>query len=193
MTFRQQLAITIVDKLAIAALILFAGFWLNRLLERFKAERARENERERLRTQKQLDYLERQLSEFYYPIYVRLHIDTATWKRILDREHGDQDLRARVGAQIEQNVLMPNHDAIVNIIQSKIHLAEDDGDAFNIMLKYVRHVAVYKAMRAAGCVDRDPVTLDEPWPVDFLPIIERTAGRLQEEYDALLAPSGKIA
>src|SRR5579883_1031710 len=114
-TFGQQLIITIVDKAAIGALLLIAGFYLNRVLEKFKADTERENERERLRIQKQLDYLERQLSEFYYPIYVRLHIDGATWGRILDKNNGDQDLRSRVGASIEKDVLLPNHEAIVQI------------------------------------------------------------------------------
>ena len=33
---------------------------------------------------------------------------------------------SRVGTQIEKDVLLPNHKAIVAIIQSKIHLAESD-------------------------------------------------------------------
>lgn len=186
MTFYEQLTITLVDKAAIGALLLLAGFGLNRLLERFKADRARENEREKLRNQKQVDYLERQLSEFYNPICIRLHIDGATWRRILDRQHGDDDLRSKVGRQIEKDVLLPNHEAVVSIIQSKIHLAVADADELAVMLAYVRHVAVYRAMRAVSCYDRDPIALGEPWPKDFLPIIERTQARLQEEYNRLV-------
>jgi hypothetical protein len=189
MTFNEQLIITIVDKAAIGALLLIAGFWLNRFLERFKADHARENERERLRAQKHLDYLDRQLSEFYYPIYIRLHIDGATWERILDRHHGNDELRKRIGEEIEKNVLLPNHEAIVAIIQSKIHLAEADQAAFDAMLRYVRHVSVYRAMRAAGCYDRDPIALNEPWPKEFLPIIERTTYTLQKQYDSLIEPA----
>ena len=189
MTFKEQLVITLLDKAAIGALLLLAGFGLNRFLERFKADRARENDRERLRAQKQLDYLERRLSEFYYPIYVRLHIDGATWRRILDREQGNDDLRSRVGTQIEKDVLLPNHDAIVGIIQSKIHLAEADQQAFDAMLAYVRHVAVYRALRSVGSNDRDPINLNEPWPKEFLPIIEKTTYKLQTAYDSLLEPA----
>ena len=192
MTFQEQLIITLVDKAAIGALLLVAAFGLNRLLERFKAAKARENDRERLRAQKEIDYIERQLSEFYYPIYVRLHIDGATWRRILDREQGNDDLRSRVGSQIEKDVLLPNHEPIVGIIQSKIYLAESDQTAFDAMLAYVRHVAVYRAMRAVGCNDLDPIALGEPWPKGFLQIIERTTYRLQREYDKLLGPSLKI-
>jgi hypothetical protein len=186
MTFYEQLMITLIDKAAIGALLLLAGFLLNRFLETFKADRARENEREKLRNQKQIDYLERRLSEFYNPICIRLHIDGATWRRILDREHGDDDLRSKVGRQIEKDVLLPNHEAIVGIIQTKIHLAVADQDELAALLAYVRHVAVYRALRAVGCNDRDPIALGEPWPKDFLPIIERTSARLQAEYDKLV-------
>jgi hypothetical protein len=48
-------------------------------------------------------------------------------------------------------------------------------------------------MRAVGCNDRDPIALGEPWPKQFLPIIERTTARLQEEYDALLEPGLKTS
>jgi hypothetical protein len=186
MTFKEQLTITLIDKAAIGVLILVAAYWVNRALERFKADQTRQSDRERLRIQKQVEYLDRQLSEFYYPIYIRLHIDGATWNRILDREHGSEDLRARVGSEIEKDVLLPNHEAIVQIIQSKIHLAESDQAAFDAMLAYVRHVAVYRALRAVGCTDRDPLALNEPWPKHFLPLIERTTARLQQEYDRLI-------
>ena len=41
-------------------------------------------------------------------------------------------------------------------------------------------------MRAAGEKDRDPMHLGEPWPKQFLPLIEATTGRLQREYDELV-------
>lgn len=191
--FAQQLIVTVFDKVAIGGLLLIGGFWLNRLLERFKAERTRDNERERLRAQKHLDYLDRQLSEFYYPIYIRLFIDGATWERLLDRNRGDDELRKRIGEEIEKSIILPNHEAIVGIMQSKIHLAEDDGAAFAAILKYIRHVSVYRAMRSAGCYDRDPIALNEPWPDDLLPIIERTTYALQKRYDALIEPATTMA
>jgi hypothetical protein len=88
-------------------------------------------------------------------------------------------------------VLLPNHDAIVSIIQSKIHLAESDKNTFAEMLKYVRHVSVYRAMRAANCFDKDPIALGEPFPKDLLPRIETATTKLQLRYDSLLEPSGQ--
>jgi hypothetical protein len=189
MTFREQVIITLLDKALIGGLLLAGGYGLNRALEKFRSDNTRDNDRERLRSQKELDYLERQLSEFYYPIYVRLHIDGATWERLLDRKHGNNDLGSKIGREIEKSVLLPNHEAIVSIIQSKIHLAESDQAAFDAMLKYVRHVAVYRALRTGGFTDRDPLDVGEPWPFELLPIIEQTTAQLQWKYDQLLMPS----
>src|SRR5260221_3188851 len=51
-------------------------------------------------------------------------------------------------------------EAIVSIIQSKIHLAESDKTTFEVMLYYVRHVSVYSAMRGANCFEQDLIALD---------------------------------
>ena len=185
MSFREQLLIVVVDKLAIAGLLLLVGWGLNRAMERLKSHFALRNEFAKLRDAKELDLLDRQLSQFYYPLYIRLHIDGAVWRRILDRAAGQDELRQRIGDHIERTVILPNHEEMVRIIQSNIHLAESDQRAFDSMLTYVRHVAVYKAMREAGCSDKDPITLGEPWPDDLLPQIEQTTDRLQRRYDAL--------
>lgn len=144
MTFREQLILTLIDKLLIAAVIVLIGWGLNRILEKLRSELALKNELVKLRDAKRLDFLDKQLSQFYYPLYIRLHIDGAVSRRILDNRNGDDDLRSRVGAAIERNIILPNHDEIVKTIQANIHLAESDGLAFDQMLRYVRHVSVYK-------------------------------------------------
>ena len=68
-----------------------------------------------------------------------------------------------------------------------VNLAEPDGRAFDLMLRYVRHVAVYKAMREAEYHDKDPIDLGEPWPDDLLAVVEHTTASLQNRYDSLLA------
>lgn len=191
MTFQETLTITVIDKLAIAALLLFAGFWLNRALERFRASSAREADRYRLRDQKRVEFLERQLSEFYYPIYIRLNIDNVVWRRILDRTHKDE-LKRAIGFAIEREVLLPNHAEIIKILETKMHLAECDDSAFQQMLLYIRHVAVYRALRSVGCNDVDPIALDEHWPKEFYPSIERTVIVLQSEYDKLIEHRAKV-
>jgi hypothetical protein len=46
-------------------------------------------------------------------------------------------------------------------------------------------------MRAANCFDKDPISLEEPFPEELLPLIENTTVQLQQRYDLLLEPSGQ--
>ena len=195
--FYEKLIITIVDKGLLTLLIAIAAFSLNKILEKYKSKQALENE---LIKQKQvfgnelakqrdtirLQFLERQLSEFYWPIYLRLQKDNAVWRRILDRKKDDELLR-QVGTEIEKSYILPNHDEIIKIIESKIHLAKADDKLLDALLRYMRHIAVYKSMRVAGIFDKDPLDLQEPWPRDFFPAIEERIKQLQHQYDNLLA------
>jgi len=110
---RDQLIVTVVDKFLIALVIAIAAFALNRIIEKLRAGLAIRNEFIKLRDAKRMEFLDKQLSQFYYPLYIRLHIDGAVWKRILDKRNGDDDLRRRVGDSIEKNTILPNHDAMV--------------------------------------------------------------------------------
>ena len=60
------------DKLAIGVLLLLARFSLNRAIESYKSRKAIENQIAKIRDEKCLEYLESQLSEFYWPLYIRL-------------------------------------------------------------------------------------------------------------------------
>ena len=57
-------------------------------------------------------------------------------------------------------------------------------------MRYVRHVAVYKAMRNTGVTDRDPIALGERWPADLFELVKKKAGALQREYNSLLKKAG---
>ena len=84
MNFQEQLIITLIDKLAIGVLLLLGAFLLNRAMEGYKSRKAIENQMAKIRDEKRLEFLERQLSEFYWPLYIRLEKDRSIWKRILD-------------------------------------------------------------------------------------------------------------
>jgi hypothetical protein len=180
--FEQQLFITVVDKALIGVLVLVAGFFLNRSLEAFRGQQTLRNELEKLRDAKHLDYLDRQLSNFYWPIYIRLHLHKAVWKRILNIDEGNNKVRA----EIERTFILPNHEEVVRIIESNIHLMEANTELFSAVRQYVRYVAVYRAMRIARGDDNLPTDLGEPWPDKFLSEIQRTANKLQRKYDSLL-------
>ena len=119
-------------------------------------------------------------------MYIRLQKDNAVWKRILDRSKGTEDLRARVGEAIESKVVIPNHQETVRVIQENILLTQADKELEDLLLQYVRHVAVYAAMRDAGCKDMDPIMLGEAWPDKLFPVVAERTQRLQTEFDRLI-------
>jgi hypothetical protein len=134
---------------------------------------------------KRLEFLERQLTEFYWPLYWGLQKDNAVWQRALDRDKLDA-AKQKIARGIEQDFILPNHKEMVGIITSKIHLIEADPKLESLLLAYVRHVAVYTAMRKVRIDDQDPMAQGEPWPKELFPMIEDHTKRLQAKYDSLV-------
>ena len=68
-----------------------------------------------LQLKSQVARLETQLSEFYWPIYLRLIQNEATWEHLLN---------STLGKAFEKSILLPNHEAIVARLQTWDHLAD---------------------------------------------------------------------
>ena len=187
-SLNKELFKIIVDKFAIGLLIVLAGYILNRAIERFKAAEALRNELHKQRFAAKLNRVERQLSEFYWPVYLRLQMDNTVWRRLLDKNRDDSDPLKVIGNQIEVDFLLPNHREIVKIIESKIQLAEPDNTLQALLLEYINHVAIYNAATAAGFKDlhntqRDLLT---PWPDGLFGAIEARTLSLQKNYEESL-------
>lgn len=185
MTFREELTIKIIDKLLIAVLILVAGlgFWLNAKLERLKTDL---NLRSDV-AKEQREELGQELSQFYYPIYLRLEKDNAVWQRVLGSEEKPEE--GRIRSELERSFILPNHDQIVKIIDEHIDLVKNDQELWTQILKYEKHVAIFKALRATGD-PRVPIQLGVPWPDQFFPLVAKRTQQLQSKYDALLRQQG---
>jgi hypothetical protein len=184
----KELLKIVVDKLAIGLLIVLAGYILNRAIERFKAAEALRNELSKQRFAAKLARVERQLSEFYWPVYLRLQMDNTVWERLLDKNRDEGDPLKILGNQIEVDFLLPNHREIVKIIESKIQLAEPDGALQSLLLEYINHVAVYNAAIAAGFKDLHNTqrALLTPWPKNLFGAIEARTLSLQKYYEESL-------
>ena len=78
-----------------------AGFLLKSVWDRFWK---RKDELEDLRRTKNLELIERQLSNFYWPLYFRLQKDNAVWSRLLDRDIRKDDQRRKVAETIEKDL-----------------------------------------------------------------------------------------
>jgi hypothetical protein len=184
-SLRDQLILSVVDKFLLAGILVLATWWLNKRLEAFKITQGRASDLEKLRNQKRMDLLETELSKFYWPVYLGLQKDNAVWETILQRQSGDS-VKAAVGKQIESGFILPNHIAICDAIETNIHLAAPDKEMMTEVLKYLRHIAVYRSLRETGNLSIDPLDVNVPWPATFFPVIERATIEKQAEFDSLL-------
>lgn len=198
--FAPKLVLTIVDKGALALIAILLGYWISRKLEAYKADQQRvialerdkaslAAELEKTRRTRDLDFREKQLSQFYWPICFRLMKDTAIWK-LVPQLHSEASNRISdaVGHEIELNYLIRNHEEIVSILESNIHLAQVDSDLLQMIGDYVRHVAVYRALRATNTYDLNPIDVGEPLPKGLRAKFENQRAHLQAEFDALVKP-----
>lgn len=151
------------------------SFW-DRLVER-------QEELARIKRNKKLEILERQLSEFYWPLYLKLEKDNLIWQKVFDQENGfEEGIRRR----LETDFILPNHTEIMAILEGKIYLARSNSELSDEILKYIKHLAIYKAIRDAGIFDRDPIDFGEPFPKEIFRLVKIEKDNLQKEYDRLL-------
>lgn len=137
-----------------------------------------------------VEELEKRLSLFYWPIYLRLQRDNVVWRKILERQNHSDEERKKLAFQIEEGILLPNHLEIIKIIEANMHLAGADKEFEELMLAYVRHVDVYRSIRAVGIRDKDPIYFEEPYPKTFFEAFESRLLKFQREYDAILNAKG---
>jgi hypothetical protein len=144
---------------------------------------------EALKRTKRIEYLERQLAEFYWPLYVRLQMDNAIWERLgkVGAESSTEDVV--IARTIERQVLRPNHQKAIELIESKIHLAENDEVLEDHIFRYIRHVAVLEALRSAN-IKKDPVDVGEKYPRELSDRVKERAKALQHLLDAFIAAEG---
>lgn len=133
---------------------------------------------------KRVQFLEQQLSLFYWPIYLHLQKDNLIWERLRERNQDPDSPESKLSLQIESGVILPNHKEALNVIERNLHLAGDIA-IVQASLRYVRHVKVYEMLRAAG-IKSDPISHGEPYPSDYFPLIEKRVTEMQAEYDALI-------
>src|SRR5205085_12020736 len=117
-------------------------------------------DRIRLETWKiRITELEQRLSQFYWPLYIRLRRDDLIWKKVfrdlrLVGDHTRPDWvhrfseadRLKLLQEMEEKVLLPNHAEAVGIIRSGIHRANADQEFERMLMQYIRHVDAYASL-----------------------------------------------
>ena len=170
------------DHSLVATLAAMAGFAVKTVWDWFYARR---RDWESLVLSKRVELLDRQLSEFYWPLYIRLEKNNVIWERILDLGEEDEG-RRRLAEEIERGVILPNHEEITGVIETRMHLAEADAAFTRELLHYIHHVTLHKALRAAGETRAFPMDFGIGWPEQLFPMVQRRTEALQREYDSLI-------
>jgi len=93
-----------------------------------------------------------------------------------------------------EKFLLDNHEEILKIIQSKFYLAEPTPNLEKDILDYVKHVAVYQAMRTTSRYkDNVPINLGAPFPDSVVKDFKARLDELQGDYNEMLKQAHRAA
>ena len=177
MTFNEQVFLIILEKGLIAgiAFILWHFYTTSQKKKESLAQHQQQLkdeirilQRDRTRTEvaEEIALLERQLSEFLLPMTYHLQKDDALWRQV-PQLCEDARVSKKTGTFIEADVIIPNHVSAVQTIEKSFGLLADNAPLSEAVVKYVRHVVVYQALRDSK-EDLNPIDVNEPFP-DELP------------------------
>jgi len=127
-TFREELELMIVDKVIIGALILAAGFFLNRLLEKWKSAEELRRQHEALRDQTALRYLERQIDELYSPLVGLIEYAAVVFQIARKKvpEGSQSPEQTAVWRYFIEKYFLPLNSQMADLIRTKISLLNSD-------------------------------------------------------------------
>lgn len=147
--------------------------------------------------------LDKLLSEFYWPLYIRLKRDDVIWKTVsyhLKPEYNPQratwtnhlsdEMRKKLAEEVENKIIIPNQLEAVAIIRSGVYAAKADKEFLDLLTRYVRHVDAYASLRSCGIKDIDPIDVDEPYPQRLSDAVYARLEKFQEDYDNLVREKG---
>lgn len=131
MALSEKIMELVIDKVLLGGIVLAAGYWLNKRFEIFKNETNEKYHQRQLiaelenqqkqqiselenqlaisRYNAELEFIERQISEFYWPIYLRLEKDNVMWKRIKSLSAEKNVLPEAASEAIEKDFILKNH------------------------------------------------------------------------------------
>ena len=176
---RQQIIVSLVDKAGFGLLLLFAAFILNWSIERIRFRHGLTAERQKLALANRIAFKERQLSEFYGPIYGSL-------KQI--RPIDDLWNTGRLKGEIEKSIvkrIRAANDRIVQVLLDKSHLLEGSTmpDSY---VRFLAHVAVWHSFWEAqesewlDWAELAEAHYDRDFEIDIFQTTERLRSELTE-------------
>lgn len=209
--FLEKILPVLIDKLAIGFLILVAGYYLNRLLEKYRLEQnkalegfkgeqnrvleelkgdeAIRKEYEVLRDKTALQYLQRQIEELYSPLLDSIQYSDIVYK--IEKKRIPEGVRSKETAEIKryfvETYYLPLNSKMAELIRTKIYLLDSDEipDSFK---QFLRHQAYYECLH--NLWKDKGITSDEiqggEWPSDFEADVRNTLNKLRRDYNEYL-------
>lgn len=124
-----------------------------------------------------LDFISKQLSEFYWPVFQRLEKNRAVFNMMGHDVLGDQ---------IAHEVVIPNHLELLGIFEEKMYLAQANDQLKELVSKYIAHVHMYQALVERRSQGFPQQYGGEGYPEKLYYLIKVRTDTLQSRYDKLL-------
>jgi len=135
---------------------------------------------------KKIEILENKLQNFYWPVLIRIEKDNAIWGMILSKREDPESLQYKLASTIEKKYVLQNHQEILEIISSYMHLAEPDKELTELISKYIKNVTIYIALRECGEEKVFPLELGAEWPHQLYNVIKNRTVFYQKELNRKL-------
>lgn len=190
LSFPDQVKLILLDKLAIGIVVLLGAFVLNRLLERYKVQQAREKEIEMLQVAAARQYLQRQVEELYSPLFGLIQraqqIYNIAKAKVpsLDGSSVATRQEAEIWRWFVETYFLPINQQIGELIRSKIYLLEN-GELPESFVRFLEHETQFECLHRLW--QDKQVTSDSikgaGWPKDIQHGVQETLQRLRAHHE----------
>lgn len=140
----------------------------------------------KLAINKRIEFIEKQLTHFYWPILFYLKKSDVVWQRIVQQIGVDDPLSRELNNKLGRNFFYPNNQKVLQVIENNYYLAQPDEQLEEQIDAFVRHQSVFQGIKESLVDDVDPIRFGERWPENLLTLIESKTKTLQAEYDKLI-------
>ena len=191
MSFGEQIALLLVDKVLIAGIA--AAIWWVYSTRRRELDRVQqhadiaEKEARDLKMESALRMIderifqtEQKLEKLLWPLVLCMRKDDAIWQRVPGLYDDSSQLPTEAGILVERNFLLPNHSRGVELIEQNFHFVATDDALMEPMIQYIRHVAVFKSLRVSRS-DLNPIDVGEPFPSNLSELLEKNLDKTKRE------------
>jgi hypothetical protein len=118
------------------------------------------------RKKRKRELIENKLQYFYWPIDIRLKKNKETYDLLIKGKmsHDKSSDDYIIAHYVEKEVLLKNHEEILEIITKYRHLADTDLTFEKLTDDYIRHVTIYRGYLDAGINEYPGIKGNAPYP-----------------------------